>query len=203
MTNFKNVILQGFGLSTEMSLLYGAPNGAVQVVGTLLICYLADLTKNRLYLSVISLIIPVIGFVLLVTLPQHNLNGNLAAFYITSTAAAAFTLVLSMISSNVAGQTKKTTVSAMMFIGYCVGNLIGPQIIHLEDAPKYLTCKIVICVLYGFCICQLLAMRWLYVFRNNKKEKYMRESGSGYVHLENQEFLDLTDIENPEFRYVL
>lgn len=121
LTNFKNVILQGFGLSSELSLLYGAPNGAVQVVGTLFICYMADKTKNRLYWSIVALVIPTIGFILLVTLPQSNLNGQLASYYITSTAAAAFTLLLSMISSNIAGQTKKTTVSAMMFVGYCVG----------------------------------------------------------------------------------
>lgn len=114
------MILQGFGLSTELSLLYGAPNGAVQVVSMLIIGYMADATNNRLYWSIISLVIPVIGFILLVTLPQGNLKGQLASYYITSTAAGSFSLLLSMVSSNVAGQTKKSTVSAMMFIGYCV-----------------------------------------------------------------------------------
>jgi hypothetical protein len=35
--NFKNVIIKGFGLSDKPSLLYNAPNGAVQVIATLLI----------------------------------------------------------------------------------------------------------------------------------------------------------------------
>lgn len=203
LTNFKNVILQGFGLNAEESLLYGAPNGAVQVVGTLLICWAADKTKNRLIWAAIGLFIPMIGFVLLVILPITNLNGQLAAFYITSTAASGFTLLLSMISSNIAGQTKKSTVSAMFFIAYCVGNLIGPQIINLKDAPRYVTCKIIICVLYGFGLFLLMAMRFLNVYRNKQKDKKMAELGAGYVHRQNQEFMDLTDMENLEFRYVI
>ena len=37
----------------------------------------------------------------MITLPEKNLAGNLAAFYITSASSASFTLILSMISSNV------------------------------------------------------------------------------------------------------
>lgn len=192
------MILQGFGLSSELSLLYGAPNGAVQVVSMLIIGYLADATKNRIYWSIVSLVIPVIGFILLVTLPQSNLNGQLAAYYITSTAAAAFTLILSMISSNVAGQTKKSVVSSMMFIGYCVGNLIGPQIISLDQAPRYTSPKTIICGLYAAAILLLLALRLVYSRRNSANERKMLELGDAYQHQENQEFMDLTDKENLE-----
>jgi ACS family allantoate permease-like MFS transporter len=40
-----------------------------------------------------------------------------------------------LISSNVAGYTKKTTVAAMFLIGYCVGNIIG--MICLESTLCY------------------------------------------------------------------
>jgi ACS family allantoate permease-like MFS transporter len=105
---------------------------------------MADKTRQRIYWSIFALSIPILGFILMVTLPQDNLGGNLAAFYITSTASTAFTLVLSMISSNVAGQSKKSVVNAINLIGYCVGNLIGPQIISLENAPRYLAAKTIV-----------------------------------------------------------
>ena len=101
LTNFKNIILQGFGLTKEESLLYGAPSGAVQIVSTITINYMADRTKNRLYWAIVSLAIGILGFILMITLPEENLAGNLAAFYITSASSASFTLILSMISSNV------------------------------------------------------------------------------------------------------
>lgn len=33
-----------------------------------------------------------------------------------------------MISSNIAGYTKKQLTGAAVFVGYCVGNIIGPQV---------------------------------------------------------------------------
>ena len=34
---------------------------------------------------------------------------------------------LTMVSSNVAGYTKKQLTAAVLFTGYCIGNIIGPQ----------------------------------------------------------------------------
>lgn len=44
---------------------------------------------------------------------------------------------MSMISSNIAGITKKTTASAMLFVAYCVGNIISPQTYLVKEEPKY------------------------------------------------------------------
>jgi len=203
LTNFKNVILQGFGLSKEKSLLYGAPSGAVQIVSTISFNYMADRTKNRLYWAMLSMALGILGFILMITLPEANLGGNLAAFYITSLSSSSFTLILSMISSNVSGSTKKSVVSALNLIGYCVGNLIGPQTINLKDAPRYLNAKIIICALWSFSIILLIIMRFVAVGRNKRKEKKIAAMGDAYTPVANQEFMDLTDDENLEFRYVL
>ena len=44
---------------------------------------------------------------------------------------------ITLISSNVAGFTKKATCSAMVFIAYCVGNIVGPQFYFSSQAPAY------------------------------------------------------------------
>lgn len=51
--------------------------------------------------------------------------GLLISYYITLSFWAAQTLALSMISRNIAGQTKKSTVIAANFISWAVGNAIG------------------------------------------------------------------------------
>ena len=112
--NFKNVILQGFGFSQELALLYNAPIGAWMTISTPLICHLADRTKNRCLWAVLSLSIPVISFILLLTLPQHDKRGQLIVFTFAGTFLASFALVLSLIASNVAGQTKKTIVNTVV-----------------------------------------------------------------------------------------
>ena len=54
--------------------------------------------------------------------------------------AAGVPLSLSMVSSNVAGFTKKSVVSAMMFLAYCAGNIIGPFLFFADEAPRYQVC---------------------------------------------------------------
>ena len=54
--------------------------------------------------------------------------------------AANIPLSLSLITSNVGGFTKKSTVSAMLFIAYCVGNIVGPQFYLTSEEPTYEVC---------------------------------------------------------------
>jgi hypothetical protein len=49
-------------------------------------------------------------------------------------------LMLSLAASNIAGFTKKSTVMAMIFLGYCAGNLSGPQFFISTEAPDYHVC---------------------------------------------------------------
>jgi ACS family allantoate permease-like MFS transporter len=67
----------------------------------------------------------ILGMVLIVALPLSNGSGRLAGYYLTQASPTPFVALLSLISSNVAGYTKKTTVAAMYLIGYCAGNIIG------------------------------------------------------------------------------
>jgi hypothetical protein len=73
-----------------------------------------------------------LGMILIVALPLDNNNGRLAGYYLTQASPTPFVALLSLISSNVAGYTKKTTVAAMFLIGYCVGNIIGMSTIPIN-----------------------------------------------------------------------
>jgi len=55
---------------------------------------------------------------LIVGLPLGNDSGRLAGYYLTQASPTPFVAFLSLISSNVAGYTKKTTVAALYLIGY-------------------------------------------------------------------------------------
>lgn len=73
----------------------------------------------------IGLSTALLGVILIVALPLSNNKGRLAGYYLTQASPTPFVALLSLISSNIAGYTKKTTVAAMYLIGYCVGNIIG------------------------------------------------------------------------------
>lgn len=48
-----------------------------------------------------------------------------------------FSMSLTMISSNIAGSTKKQLTAAILFTGYCVGNIIGPQTFIDSEAREF------------------------------------------------------------------
>jgi ACS family allantoate permease-like MFS transporter len=148
-----------------------------------------------------GMVVSMIGMLLIVCLPLSNSNGRLAGYYLTQASPTAFVALLSLLSSNVAGYTKKTTVAAMYLIGYCAGNIVGPQTFRPGDKPRYVPAEITILVCWGVCILDLAFILWYYR-RQNRKNQALR-AAPGYAKLDKQEFLDLTDRENPEFVYTL
>ncbi|KAL9026014.1 MAG: hypothetical protein Q9196_005257 [Gyalolechia fulgens] len=176
-TNFFSQLIVSFGYTAEESLLYGTPGGAIEVV-TLIACML-----------------------LIVALPLSNNVGRLIGYYLTQASPTVFVALLSLIATNVAGYTKKTTVAAIYLIGYCAGNIIGPQTFRPKDAPRYVPAEITIICCWAACLFDLLFIH-LYCKHQNKKKAAIR-ARPDYQKLENQEWLDLTDRENPEFLYTL
>lgn len=106
-------------------MLYGVPGGAVEVVALIINGYVGDRFGQRILLSSGGLICSIVGMILIVALPLSNNVGRLIGYYMTMSSPTPFVALLSLVSSNVAGYTKKTTVAALYLIGYCVGNIIG------------------------------------------------------------------------------
>lgn len=147
------------------------------------------------------MVVAIIGMLLIVCLPLSKPSGRLAGYYLTQASPTGFVALLSLISSNVAGWTKKTTVGALYLIAYCTGNIIGPQTFRPGDKPRYIPAEITIIVCYAVCVLDLGFIHWYYL-RKNKNNALARVQ-PGYTKLDKQEFLDLTDRENPEFVYTL
>ncbi|KAK2756646.1 hypothetical protein FQN53_008551 [Emmonsiellopsis sp. PD_33] len=201
LTNFFSQLIVSFGYTPEQSLLYGTPGGAVEVVALLANGFLGDYFGQRIFISSLGLLVSILGMVLIVALPLTNNVGRLIGYYLTMAAPCPFVCILSMISANVAGYTKKTTVAALYLIGYCVGNIIGPQTFRPEDAPRYVSAEITIIVCWGACLVDLYFIWWWYKRQNASKAKARAEPD--YEKLANQEWMDLTDLENKELVYVL
>lgn len=195
--------IKSFGYTAEQSLLYGTPGGAVEVITLLLNGYLGDRYGQRILVGCTGLVASIVGMILIVGLPLSNNVGRLVGFYLTQSSAMPFVSLLSLISSNVAGYTKKTTVAALYLIGYCVGNIIGratatsffpfltsnesvgPQVFRPKDAPRYVPAEITIIVCWFVCLVIML-YTWWYYQRENKRKAFIRASPD-YVRLENQE----------------
>jgi len=79
-----------------------------------------------------------VGTILLMTIPPNTFSqrvGLLICYYITLSFWSAQTLALSMISRNIAGQTKKTVAVALNFILWATGNAIG-ELMRRDSNPQ-------------------------------------------------------------------
>lgn len=77
------------------------------------------------------------GWCLVAYLPDDNHAGRLVGTFFFSAYSNGFPLSLSIIASDIAGITKKTTVAAILFCAYCAGNIVGPQVFLSRESPRY------------------------------------------------------------------
>lgn len=189
LTNFFSLLITSFGYTSEQSLLYAIPGGAVVIIVCLTNGWAGERFHNRALVACGPMICAFTGMLLIVALPiNHNANiGRLIGYYMTQANPATGATVLSLISSNVAGYTKKTTVAAFYLIGYAAGNIIGPQTFRPKNAPRYVPAEITIMICYALCACDLIFISW-WCHRENRRKAAVRAS-SGYVRLENHGYV--------------
>ena len=105
------------------------PGNAIQIVSLLLSGYISSRFPNmRCITMIIGNLICVGAGGALVALSPDQQWSRLVALWLCSCQSIGFAMSLTMVSSNVAGYTKKQVTGAAVFVGYCVGNIIGPQV---------------------------------------------------------------------------
>lgn len=112
-------------------------------------------------------------------------------------------LLLSLQTANTAGHTKKVVVSAILFLGYCVGNIAGPFFYKASQAPIY---PLGIWSMIGSQLIEIgiiLVMRFALQWENRYRDRMYGTVESQEIHgVVATTFADLTDKENKNFRYV-
>lgn len=117
-----------------------------------------------------------------------------------------------------AGETKKSFMASAVFVAYCMGNIVGPQLVRSETKaqhyPELWTGLIIWYVVFksetisrwlteirSYCI-TIVSASALYVllWKENKRRDSLDLDESEWDRLA---FKDLTDKENLHFRYVL
>ncbi|CAN8098274.1 unnamed protein product [Discula destructiva] len=108
-----------------------------------------------------------------------------------------------LITANTAGHTKKVVTNAFIFLGYWTGNIAGPSFFKTEEAPEYPLGidSMIFCHLAA--LATLLAFRTLLSWENKRRDrKQLLETDNEQPDLDQTASKDMTDRENPNFRYV-
>ncbi|KAF8602806.1 MFS general substrate transporter [Ceratobasidium sp. AG-I] len=195
----RSLIVESLGFTRIQTTLLGTLHGVIEVStiysGVKLVEYFDD---ARAYVGSAYMVSHVLSAILVTTLPWSNKIGLLISVYITDIGVTGYVLGLALVTSSTAGHTKRSTTQAIMLSAYCVGNLIGPHMwqgVCSNRIPWFImgTC-------YCCCITLMLVIR-----RRLAQENQRRDVSQRTVELEDMEpaETDLTDIQNPKFRYVL
>ncbi|GLI75187.1 hypothetical protein PoHVEF18_003440 [Penicillium ochrochloron] len=198
-SNFGTIIIKGFGFSTLVTTLMQIPYGVLIALSILTCVYLNDRFENRRCVFVLIFLIPnLVGAFGLRFVPTHHGVGRLICYYLTGPYNAAFVLILSMQIANTAGHTKKVVTNAVLFLGYCTGNIAGPFFYKTDQSPTYplgIWSMIVSHLIEAVLITILgLLLRW----ENKKRDRIQSQMPGGLEgrDLDSTAFLDLTDREN-------
>ncbi|KAI1080453.1 major facilitator superfamily transporter [Whalleya microplaca] len=206
---FASLVINTIGYDKFQTMLYTAPSGVVQIlllwIGVLG-CWVFP--QNRTFVVLGLIIPPLVGNVLLMKLSLDAGWGMIAASWLASCITAVMSILLSLTASNVKGNTKRSIVNAVFFVGYCVGCAASPQL--WTEKPQY--SKGVVTAIVDWCLLFVVVI----VYRNicmkdnaardvlaNERQGEDGASAHGEVLLDEYGApkSDLTDKEDVKFRY--
>jgi MFS family permease len=201
-SGFGPLIVSTFGWSTLGSILWQFPLGGICFFTILLSGYVSSKIPNIRLIVLAVNCLPVIAGCAMIWKSKwtHRAALPVAGYSIIGTFGAVVSQTISIGMSNVAGATKKSAMAAAIFAAYCVGNIVGPQLIKSQTKSKHypeLWTGLIIC----YCITIVTALALYVVLWKENKRRDANQVNE--VERDRVAFMDLTDGENPHFRYVL
>ena len=162
-------------------------------------------TGNRWFWLVLCCIPGIIGGALMAFLPRSNQAGLLAGIYLVNTIVSTLPTIYNWTSANVAGHTKRTCTLSLLNAAYSAGGIIGPQTFQAKDAPHYYPAMIsVLGTQAGGAIIAIVLLGY-YNFANRRKDRLVgvvSDAVSNDEGISQEKWTNITDRQNPTFRYV-
>lgn len=200
-SGFGSIIVKSFGYSPFKSVLLTGCAGLYLLAVLAMTGTAANYIRNaRTIVWCVCELVVIAGAALIWKVqwaPDHS--AALAGFFLLFTFPPAYTMLLSLVGSNTGGYTKKVFVMGLVWIVYCVSNGTAPLFVKTtevkEHYPSLFQGTLTTAALSVACS---LAMRF-YLIRANKK----RDQNPDATFQDRAIAQDLTDWENPYFRYTL
>lgn len=194
-TTFYGIMVIGMGFLPLDAILLSMVNCWVSFF-TIFILYMGDRFRKRALFAVIPTAVSITGACMVWRLPTTIAERvpRLAGFYLTLSFAVSAIAAMSLITTNVAGRTKTTTAQAMFLVCTCLGGFVGPKTWKVKDGPRYTPAWILIIACNAVNIVILISLDQYYRWQNRRRDR-----AGGAVP---EDKTDLTDRENPSYRYV-
>ncbi|KAI0969022.1 major facilitator superfamily domain-containing protein [Xylaria arbuscula] len=180
--NFANIVITSFGFSSLQSTLINIPYSVLSIAAIAGTGWVAGRFRSMNCILIALVVVPpIIGSALISHRAAIPHGVSLFGYFLLAPGPAVLPLLLSLVQSNFRGVTKKMTMTALLFIAYCAGNIAGPQLFIAAEAPTYDTAFRAILVCYSLVVGFSLALRTYLGVVNRLRQKREGVEGSAGV----------------------
>lgn len=197
LTTFNGIIIKNLGFTSKQASLLSMPTGVMSTLASFTFSLIAAKWNNRRCLvTVFACCVPIIGTGILYGVSRTSVPAQMVGLYLVYTYFGPYVVGISLAQANTAGNTKKSVSFAVLYIGYAVGNLIGPQTFRASQAPAYTGGVIAMLCCYCACIVLILAY-WFLCLSMNRRVINAQEP----VEAVEENFQDTSDWKQHGFKY--
>lgn len=138
-SGFGPLIVSTFGWNTLQSILFQFPLGGLCFIVILATGYIGSKVNNVRIFMLIFTCLPVIAGCAIIwkSTWSHHAAAPIVGYSITGFFGGTVSLIITIGMANVAGHTKKSFMAATIFVAYCVGNIVGPQLIWSQTKSRH------------------------------------------------------------------
>uniref|UniRef100_A0A8H7K4A7 Major facilitator superfamily (MFS) profile domain-containing protein n=1 Tax=Bionectria ochroleuca TaxID=29856 RepID=A0A8H7K4A7_BIOOC len=204
-SGFGPIIISSFGFGPLQSVLIAGSLGGTLLLSMVAAGLITSFIPNQKCNVAFATCLPIIiGCAIVWKASWNSLGVPLFGFLLVGFFATPYVMILSLVTANTAGQTKKVVVTGMVWFAYCVSNGVAPLLVRsTEQAQHYPSLFIPILSLLSAGLLVLIALRWYLSACNKSREADALSNGGSTQSPDETASLDLTDKENPNFRYHL
>ncbi|EIW84898.1 MFS general substrate transporter [Coniophora puteana RWD-64-598 SS2] len=217
LTNQRQLIVAQFGFNDIQTTLLGCVDGVVEIVSIFVGVTLASQKHvGRAFSGVLMYVPAILGAILVSALPYSDTVGLLFSYWLSIFAIAPFSIFLGWIGAITSGHTRRITTNAIVLCGYAIGNAVSQFMWKAEYQPRnHIPWAVITACNFAAGVMLILIRFWL-ASENKKRDAegyddtydsvYIAEEQADGSTLEkkvDKAFLDLTDKQNREFRYIL
>ncbi|KAI1170044.1 MFS general substrate transporter [Nemania sp. FL0916] len=177
--NFANIVITSFGFTSLQSTLVNIPYSLLSAGAIAGSGWVAGRFRSiNCILVALVVLPPIVGSALISHRAAIPHGVSLFRYFLLSTGPSALPLLLSLVQANFRGVTKKMTMTALLFLAYCAGNIAGPQLFIEDEAPTYDTAFRGILICYTLVAGFSLLLRTYLQFINRRRQKREGVGGS-------------------------